>query len=150
MALWARIGRRRWERVRVLPTYLPPGFLRIVPARNGPAWWLSWTIGPDFGADTLPELLDALLQAVHVMPGKLELQRVAGDYLEPAEEIEPFSSQAVRVPGLLFQRVELDPAQWLVTLHLARAHGPLFVAQAEKYLGGWWASLYLLRQACQS
>ncbi|MCS7240022.1 MAG: hypothetical protein NZ651_02090 [Candidatus Bipolaricaulota bacterium] len=150
MALWARIGRRRWEQIRGLPTYRPPVFLRIAPARESPHWQLSWTSGPDFGADSLPELLDALLRAWRGMPGRPEVQKVVEHRLKPVEKIEPFSPQAVRPPGLLFQKVELDPARWLLILYLARGFGKLLVAQEEKYLGGWWASLYLLRQACQS
>ncbi|MBC7222176.1 hypothetical protein H5T56_04265 [Candidatus Bipolaricaulota bacterium] len=149
MGLWVREGRRRWERVRGLPSYRPPNFLRISPSREGPAWWLSWTIGPDFGADALPELLEALLQATSAMPGRMELQKVQGERLEPIERIEPFPPQAVRVPGLLFQRVEVEPARWLLTLYLARRAGKLLVAGEEKYLGGWWASLFALKQACQ-
>ncbi len=147
MGLWVREGRRRWERVRGLPSYRPPNFLRITPSREGPAWWLSWTIGPDFGADALLELLEALLQSTTVLPGRIELQKVHGGNLEPVERIEPFPPQAVRAPGLLFQKVE--PAQWLLTLYLARSTGKLLVVGEERYLGGWWASLFALKQACQ-
>lgn len=149
MSLWVREGRRRWQKVRGLPTYRPPVFLRIAPSREGPPWWLSWTIGPDFGADALPELLEALLRATSSMPGKLGLQRVRGPYLEPIERIDPFPPQAVRAPGLLFQKVEVEPAQWLLTLYLARNAGKILVAEEEKYLGGWWASLSALKRACQ-
>jgi len=149
MSLWVREGRRRWQKVRVLPSYRPPVFLRITPSREGPAWWLFWTIGPDFGADALPELLEALLQATSSLPGKVELQRVHGPYLEQVEQIEPFSPQAVRAPGLLFQKVETEPARWLLTIYLARSVGKIVVAEQEKYLGGWWASLSALKRACQ-
>jgi hypothetical protein len=149
MSLWVREGRRRWQKVRVLPSYRPPVFLRITPSREGPAWWLFWTIGPDFGADALPELLEALLQATSSLPGKVELQRVHGPYLEQVEQIEPFSPQAVRAPGLLFQKVEAEPARWLLTIYLARSVGKIVVAEEEKYLGGWWASLSALKRACQ-
>lgn len=149
MGLWVREGRRRWERIRVLPSYRPPNFLRIAPSREGPAWRLSWTIGPDFGADALPELLEALLRAADVLPGELRLRRLGAEGMEAVEEIRPFSPHAVRPPGLLFQKVNVDPAQWLLTLHLARAAGRVLVPQAERYLGGWWASLSALKRACQ-
>lgn len=77
----------------------------------------------------------------------MELRKVVGDRLEPVERIEPFPPQAVRAPGLLF--LEVEPARWLLTLHLARTVGKLLVAGEEKYLGGWWASLSALNQACQ-
>ncbi|MGB9860771.1 MAG: hypothetical protein ACPLRP_00390 [Candidatus Bipolaricaulaceae bacterium] len=149
MGLWVREGRRRWQKVRGLPPYQPPVFLRITPAREGPPWWLSWTIGPDFGADALPELLEALLQATSSMPGKLELKRVHGQHLEQIEGIEPFPPQAVLSPGLLFQKVGVEPARWLLTIYLARSAGKILVAEEEKYLGGWWASLLALKRACQ-
>jgi len=149
MSLWMREGRRRWQRVRGLPSYRPPRFLRISPSREGPPWWLSWTIGPDFGADALPELLEALLHSTSVMPGRLELQRMEEGRFAQVERIEPFPPQAVHAPGLLFQQVELDPARWLLTLYLARTRGKLLVVEEEKYLGGWWASLFALKEACQ-
>lgn len=150
MALWAREGRRRWEAVRALPPYSPPSFLRIAPSREGPAWWLSWTVGPDFGADALPELLEALLRATTSLPSPPELKRVVGEHLEPVEEIPPFSPQAVRQPGLLLQRVHVQPARWLLLLHLARAKGKVLVPEVDRYLvGGWWASLVALKRACE-
>lgn len=149
MALWVREGRRRWEMVRALPPYSPPSFLRIAPAREGPAWWLSWTVGPDFGADALPELLEALLRAAAFLPGPPELQRVVGDRLEVVEEITPFSAETLRQPGLLLQRVQLHPARWLLLLYLARKRGGVFVPEVDRYVGGWWASLSALRRACR-
>lgn len=150
MSLWVREGRRRWQRVRGLPPYHPPKFLRIAPSREGPAWWLLWTVGPDYGADALPELLDALLQAISTMPGRPELHRVRGEHLEPVEGISPFPPQAVRNPGLILQRVEVEPPRWLLTMYLARKRGEILVAEEEKYLGGWWASLLALKEACRS
>lgn len=150
MGLWVREGRRRWGPIRVLPPYHPPVFLRIAPARGGPPWWLSWTIGPDFGADALPELLEALLRAARTLPGRPELHRVVGGRLALVEGIPPFSPQSVRSPGLFFQRVQVDPARWLLTLHLARPSGRVVVPEKERYLGGWWASLSALREACQA
>ncbi len=149
MGLWIREGRRRWTPVRALPAYRPPSFLRISPAFRGPAWWLFWPVGREFGADELPELLAALLQASTVLPGEPELQRIVGKRWELVEGIAPFSPKAVRAPGLLFQRVEAKPALWLVTLHLTRAEGRLLVPEKEKYVGGWWASLHALKEACQ-
>lgn len=149
MGLWVKEGRRRWKRVRGLPKYRPPVFLRVSPSPHGPAWELSWPIGPDFGADALPELLSALLQAASVMPGRVGLYKVVGDQVEETEGIPTFAPQAVRVPGLLFQRVAVEPARWLLTLYLTRPVGKLLVASAEKYLGGWWASLWALKGACR-
>jgi hypothetical protein len=149
MGLWVRKGRRRWERIRGLPIYRPPVFLRLSPSPREPAWRLSWTTGPDFGADALPELLDALLQAASVPPGGPGLRRISGSHWEPVEGISPFSPQAVRPPGLRLQKVEVDPPRWLLTLSLAQSKGGLFVLHEEKYLGGWWASLLALKRACQ-
>ncbi|MCX7844522.1 MAG: hypothetical protein N2507_04205 [Candidatus Bipolaricaulota bacterium] len=150
MALWVREGRRRWEAVRALPPYSPPAFLRIAPGREGPPWWLSWSVGPDFGADALPELLEALLRATTSLPSPPDLRRVVGAQLEPVEEIPPFAPQAVRQPGLLLQRVQLHPARWLLLLHLARTEGHVLVPAVDRYLvGGWWASLVVLKRACE-
>lgn len=150
MALWVRQGRRRWEAVRALPPYSPPSFVRIAPSKEGPPWWLSWTVGPDFGADALPELLDALLQATTALPGPPELKRVVGEKLEPVEEIPPFPPQAVRQPGLLLQRVQIHPARWLLLMHLTRSVDKLLVPEVERYVaGGWWASLLALKRACE-
>ncbi len=149
MGLWVRRGRTHWERVRSLPPYRPPVFLRISPSAPGPAWRLSWPIGPDFGADALPELLSALLRATVVLPGSPDLRQVVGRRLEPVDGITPFAPQEVRASGLLLRQVEVEPARWLLTLNLARALGKLVVACEEKYCGGWWASLRALQVACQ-
>lgn len=148
MGLWVREG-RRWKRVQGLPEYRPPVFLRVSPSTRGPAWKLSWPIGPDFGADTLPELLSALLRATSVMPGPVGLYKVVGDQVEDTAGITPFAPQAVRAPGLVFQRVAVEPARWLLTLYLTRPVGKLLVACEEKYVGGWWASLWALQEACR-
>ncbi len=150
MALWVRQGRRRWEAVRALPPYSPPRFARIAPSKEGPPWWLSWTVGPDFGADALSELLVALLQATTALPSQPELKRVVGQRLEPVDEIAPFPPQAVRQPGLLFQRVQIQPARWLLLLHLIRAAEKVVVPAVERYVTkGWWASLVALKRACE-
>jgi len=149
MGLWIREGKRRWERARALPSYKPPNFLHITPAKEGPAWWLSWTIGPDFGADALPELLEALIRSVETLPGDLKLQRIVEGKVEAVEEILPFSPEAVRPPGLLLQKVKVEPARWLLILYLTQSAGKVLVPREEKYLGGWWASLTALRKACR-
>lgn len=151
MALWVRRGRHRWEEVRFLAPYLPPQYLHIAPVRpSGPGWRLSWTVGPEYGADAFPELLDALLAASQALPGEPRLARVepTGE-LVPTETIAPFHPAALWGLGVVLCRVLRDPARWLLTLHVARpGPGKIVAAAVERYVGGWWPVLHALRRAC--
>lgn len=136
--------------MRVLSNYAPPRFLRIAPAQDPhPKWWLRWSAGPDFGADALPELLDALLHSCSSLPSLPNLARVEGEKLTPVEEIPQFSGTSLLPRGLSLQRVWEAPAMWLLLLNLGRTEGGVWVPEVERYLGGWWASLFALRRACR-
>lgn len=149
MALWLRRG-RRWLKAPALAPYLPPGYLKLFPAEPpGPSWRLSGAVG-EYGADSLPEFLQALLSACRRPPGGRYpgLWELVGDRFKPIQDIPPFDPRSLWPPGVELARLRRPPDRWLLTLHVARPKGKLVAAKVERYLASWHTALEELLKAC--
>lgn len=146
MALW-RWRQRRWERVRVLPAYYPPDFMRIRRTRRSERqlWSIETPELPLHGADSLHEALEALIRACKRPKGegslfKLELHRPP----HKVTRIEPFGEDSLWDHGLFLQRLREPPDRWLLSLELARPVEGLYVSRWERYLAPWGVALEAL------
>ena len=120
MALWLKRG-RRWQRAHALRPYFPPPYLRLYPAEAGPRWRAAGAL-EDYAADELSEFVSALINSCRRPRGGFQkrIWQLKEDRLVPSQGISPFPPQGVIKPGLELARLDEPPAQWLVTLHLAK------------------------------
>lgn len=149
MALWRwRTG--RWEKVRALPPYLPPEYLRIRLGELGEKvlWRIETVEWPPYGADRLDEALEALLSACRRPRGEGGIWVLeAGSPPRRVERIEPFSPEALWDKGLLMKRLARPPDKWLLLLQLARPVQGLFISRWERYIASWRPALEALLAA---
>ncbi|MGC9529901.1 MAG: hypothetical protein ACP5G2_04695 [Candidatus Bipolaricaulaceae bacterium] len=148
MTLWVRRG-GRWHSAHALAPYLPPDYVRLRPRRRGPRWETAGEV-KGYGADTLPELIRALLSACRRPPGGAapQLWWVSGeDRVISVGNMFPFHPEAVCGPGVEIARLARPPDRWQVTIHVARPAGGLVAARSERYLGAWLTALRQLLEA---
>lgn len=154
MALWRSEGRRKWIEIRALNPYFPPIYMRISPDKAPAPRWTAVSQGAArYGADSLPELIQALLAACRRpgTSGTKRLWRVTEEGLaNPVEAIAPFRPEEIWKPGVELARLRRPPDRWLITLRVARpTQKALWAAQAERYLATWRTALEALLEACQ-
>ncbi len=149
MALWRWKG-WRWEKVRVLPPYYPPDFMRIRRTRRSDRelWGIETSEIPLHGADRLAEALEALLRSCKRPPGEGELWKLEeGGPPRRVPGIEPFPEEALWDQGVLLQRLRRPPDRWLISLEVARPVEGLYVSRWERYLAPWDVALSALLAA---
>ena len=149
MPLWRRRG-WRWERVRALPGYYPPDFLRIRRAgwAERELWLIEAADIPLHGADSLKEALEALIASCKRPKGEGSLFKLEpGVGLREVEGIDPFPEDALWNRGLFLKRMKRPPDKWLVALELARPVSGIFVSRWERYLAPWRVALEALLYA---
>jgi len=148
MALW-RWKRWRWEKVRALPGYYPPDFLRIRRFRRSgkELWEIESPEIPLHGADHLPEALEALIRSCRRPRGDGGLWKLEDEEFRRVEEIEAFPEEAVWGHGLYLRRLDRPPDRWLLALELARPVKGLYVSRWERYLAVWDVALSALLSA---